>query len=202
MSSEGNAWSNLPGRLIVISGPSGSGKSTLVRRLLERPELGLQVSVSSTTRAPRSGEVADRDYSFLTREEFETIRGGMLESAEVHGHFYGTPSEPVRRSMAEGRCVLLVIDVQGGVQVRRKVPGALLIFVEPPSLERLEHRLRLRGTDDDASIARRLANARRELEAAKDYDVHVINDELDRAVDELASILLRTGCGARKNDDR
>jgi guanylate kinase len=201
MSSEGNGWSELPGRLIVISGPSGAGKSTVVGRLLARPDLRLEVSVSATTRSPRSGEVADRDYVFLTREQFESLRGGMLESAEVHGHYYGTPSAPVRRSMAEGRCVVLVIDVQGGFQVRRTVPGALLIFVEPPSLESLEKRLRSRGTDDDATIARRLANARRELDAAQSYDVHVINDELDRAVEELASILLRTGCGARKNDD-
>jgi guanylate kinase len=202
MSSEGNEWSELPGRLIVISGPSGSGKSTLVRRLLARPDLRLEVSVSATTRPPRPGEVADRDYVFLTHDRFESIRAGMLESAEVHGHFYGTPREPVRRSMAAGLCVLLVIDVQGGFQIRRKVPGALLIFVQPPSLDGLEARLRLRGTDDDATIERRLANARCELEAAKGYDVHVINDELDRAVEELASILVRTGCGARKNDDR
>jgi len=201
MSNEGNEWSHLPGRLIVISGPSGSGKSTLVGRLLARQDLRLTVSVSATTRQPRPGEQAGRDYVFLTPEQFESIRGGLLESAQVHGHFYGTPEEPVRRSMAAGTCVLLVIDVQGGFQVRRRVPGALLIFVQPPSLERLEARLRARGTDDEATIERRLAGARRELEAAACYDVHVINDELDRAVEELASILLRTGCGARKNHD-
>jgi len=201
MSSEGDEWADLPGRLIVISGPSGSGKSTLVGRLLARPELRLTVSVSVTTRQPRLGEQADRDYVFLTPEQFESIRGGLLESAQVHGHFYGTPAEPVRRSMAEGICVLLVIDVQGGFQVRRRVPGALLVFVQPPSLERLETRLRARGTDDEATIERRLAGARRELEVAAGYDVHVINDELDRAVEELASILLRTGCGTRKNHD-
>ncbi|MFI5454160.1 MAG: guanylate kinase [Isosphaerales bacterium] len=201
MSSEGDEWAELPGRLIVISGPSGSGKSTLVGRLLARPELRLTVSVSATTRQPRPGEQAGRDYVFLTPEQFESLRGGLLESAEVHGHFYGTPAEPVRRSMAEGICVLLVIDVQGGFQVRRRVPGALLVFVQPPSLERLEARLRARGTDDEATIVRRRAGARRELEVATGYDVHVINDELDRAVEELASILLRTGCGARKNHD-
>jgi len=201
MSSEGDEWAELSGRLIVISGPSGSGKSTLVARLLARPELRLTVSVSVTTRQPRPGEQADRDYVFLTPEQFESIRGGLLESAEVHGHFYGTPAEPVRRSMAEGICVLLVIDVQGGFQVRRRVPGALLIFIQPPSLDGLETRLRARGTDDEATIERRLSGARRELEVAAGYDVHVINDELDRAVEELASILLRTGCGARKNHD-
>jgi len=202
MSSEGDEWSGLPGRLIVISGPSGSGKSTLVRRLVARPDLRLVVSVSATTRQPRPGEQADRDYVFLTPEQFESIRGGLLESAQVHGHFYGTPAEAVRRSMAGGSCVLLVIDVQGGFQVRSRVPNALLIFVQPPSLEGLETRLRDRATDDEAAIARRLAAARRELELAAGYDVHVINDELDRAVDELALILSRNGCGARKNHDR
>jgi guanylate kinase len=202
MSNEGDDWSRLPGRLIVISGPSGSGKSTLVRRLLARPDLRLVVSVSVTTRQPRPGEQPERDYVFLTREQFEAVRGDLLESAEVHGHFYGTPAEPVRRSMAAGSCVLLVIDVQGGVQVRRRVPSALLVFIQPPSLQGLEARLRERATDDEAAILRRLAGARRELELATGYDVHVINDELERAVDELAAILSRSGCGARKNDDR
>jgi guanylate kinase len=202
MSSDGQDWAELPGRLIVISGPSGSGKSTLVGRLLARSDLKLSVSVSATTRPRRPGEIADRDYVFLTTERFDSIRGELLESAEVHGHSYGTPSEPVRRALAAGLCVVLVIDVQGGFEVKRKVPGALLIFVLPPSLDGLQTRLRSRGTDDEATIERRLVNARRELEAAKVYDVHVINDELDRAVDELASILSRTGCGARKDDDR
>jgi guanylate kinase len=202
MSNEGDEWTGLPGRLIVISGPSGSGKSTLVRRLLARQDLRLVVSVSATTRQPRPGEQADCDYMFLTPEQFESIRGSLLESAEVHGHFYGTPQEPVRRSMAAGSCVVLVIDVQGGFQVRRRVSNALLVFVQPPTLQGLERRLRERGTDDEAAIARRLAGARRELELAAGYDVHVINDELDRAVDELAAILSRSGCGAKKNDDR
>ena len=125
----------------------------------------------------------------------------MLESAQVHDHFYGTPAEPVRLAMADGFCVILVIDVQGGFQVRQKVPDVLLVFVQPPSLEVLESRLRARGTDDDATIERRLANARREIEMAAGYDVHVINDELDRAVDGLAAILKQHGCGSRRNHD-
>jgi guanylate kinase len=190
------------GRLVVISGPSGSGKSTLVRRLLARPELRLTVSVSATTRAPRPGEVPGRDYIFLSPEEFERIRGDLLESAEVHGHAYGTPTEPALRAIAQGLCVALVIDVQGGFQVRRKVPDALLVFIGVPSLHVLEDRLRARGTDDPAAIGRRLAAARRELELAASYDIHVINDNLDRAVEELASILVRKGCGARSTHDR
>ncbi len=195
MSSEGDRWATLPGRLVVISGPSGSGKSTLVRRLLARPELRLKVSVSVTTRSPRPGEVHERDYFFLTPEEFERKRGDLLESAQVHDHYYGTPAEPARLAMAEGLCVLLVIDVQGGFQVRQKVPDVLLVFVQPPSLEVLEARLRARGTDNEATIERRLTNARREIETAAGYDVHVINDELGPAVERLAAILKQNGCG-------
>jgi len=202
MSSEWEGdWAKLPGRLVVISGASGAGKSTLVERLLGRPELRLQVSVSATTRVPRPDEVPDRDYFFLSPEEFQRIRGDLLESALVHGHSYGTPAEPVRRAMASGICVALVIDVQGGLQVRKKVPGALLIFVHVPSLEVLENRLRARGTDDPESIARRLANARREIEMSAHYDISVVNDDLDRAVEELVSILVANGCGARVTHD-
>src|SRR5262249_34964005 len=149
------------------------------------------------------GEVTGRDYVFLTPEQFEhmRIRGDLLEYASVHGHSYGTPAEPVRRAMAQGLCVALVIDVQGGFQVREKVPDALLVFIEVPSLEILENRLRARGTDDEAAIERRLATARRELERASQYDVQVINDNLDHAVEELTSILTLNGCGARKTHD-
>ena len=149
-------WTDLPGRLIVLSGASGSGKSTLAKRLLERPDLRLQVSVSATTRPPRPGEVHGRDYFFVTPEEFERQRGRLLESAEVHGHSYGTPAEPVREALARGTDVILVIDVQGGLQVREKVPGALLVFVQVPGMDVLEQRLRARGTDDEATIRRRL----------------------------------------------
>ena len=201
MSNDRDDWADLPGRLVVLSGPSGSGKSTLAQRLLERPGLRLKVSVSATTRSPRPGEQPGRDYFFVTREQFERMRGELLESAQVHGNDYGTPADPVRRAMAEGTCVLLVIDVQGGLQVRKRVPGALLIFVQPPSLETLEARLRARGTDDEPTIERRLTGARRELELAASYDVHVINDDLERAVDDLAAILTRNGCGARNDHD-
>jgi guanylate kinase len=201
MSSDPDRWSSLPGRLVVISGPSGSGKSTLVRRVLTRTELRLAVSVSVTTRERRPGEQGDRDYRFVTRGEFEAMRGDLLESAELHGQLYGTPAEPVRKAMAQGMCVLLVIDVQGGFQVRERVPGALLVFVRPPSLADLEARLRARGTDPEAAIVGRLAEARRELELSAAYDEFVVNDELDRAVGELASILRKNGCGTRRNHD-
>jgi guanylate kinase len=201
MSNERDDWANLPGKLIVLSGPSGSGKSTLAKRLLGLPNLRLKVSISATTRSPRPAEQPGRDYLFLTKKQFAQMRDELLESAQVHGNDYGTPAEPVRRAMAAGDCVLLVIDVQGGLQVRKRVHGALLIFIQPPSPETLESRLRARGTDDEPTIERRLAGARRELELAASYDVHVINDDLDRAVDDLTAILTRTGCGARNDHD-
>ena len=154
MSSEGDGWEKLPGRLIVISGPSGSGKSTLVRRLLARPDLRLSVSISATTRQPRPGEVPGRDYVFLSPDEFERIRGDLLESAQVHDHFYGTPAEPVRRAMADGFCVILVIDVQGGFQVRQKVPQAPVGFrpaSEPRDSGKPTASTRYRRRDHDSS---------------------------------------------------
>jgi len=201
MSNESASWADLPGRLIVLSGPSGSGKSTLVQRLLALPALRLKRSISATTRSPRPGEKQGHDYFFVSKDEFERMRGDLLELAEVHGNDYGTPQQPVREAMAGGFCVLLVIDVQGGLQVRKRVPGALLVFVKPPSLSTLEARLEARGTDDDATIKRRLSGAARELELALAYDVHVINDDLDQTVIDLAAILTRNGCGVRNDHD-
>jgi guanylate kinase len=190
-------WEDLPGRLIVLSGASASGKSTLVERLLERPGLRVKVSTSATTRSPRPGETPGVSYLFQSVEEFEKglQRGDFLEWAEVHGHHYGTPAGPVRASLAAGICIILVIDVQGAMNVRRKVSNALLIFVHAPSPEVLEARLRSRATDDDATINRRLANARREIAQADRYDYQITNDDLERAVDELAAILTRNHCG-------
>ena len=190
-------WEDLPGRLIVLSGASGSGKSTLVHRLIARRGSRLQVSISATTREPRPGEVPDVNYYFRSREEFEAARDddNFLEWAEVHGHLYGTPVGPVIASLARGTCIILVIDVQGALNVREKVPNALLIFVHAPSPETLEARLRARGTDDEATILKRLANARREVALADRYDHQILNDDLDRAVDDLAAILSRHQCG-------
>nr|WP_303652437.1 guanylate kinase [Paludisphaera mucosa] len=185
----------MPGRLVVLSGASGAGKSTLVHRLLDRAGPRVRRSISATTRAPREGEVPGLDYDFVGPEEFEALRDDLLESAEVHGAWYGTPAGPVREALARGICVVLVIDVQGGFQVRRKVPNALLIFVQAPSLAALETRLRERGTDDDATIARRLANARREIEAAEGYDVQLVNDDLETCVDALVATLAGHLCG-------
>jgi guanylate kinase len=190
------SWTDLPGRLIVISGPSGSGKSTLVRRLVKRPELRVQLSVSATTRAPRPGERDGVDYIFLTREEFDAARasGEFLEWAEVHGNLYGTPAAPVRAALAAGICVALEIDVQGALQVRQRVPNAILVFIDVPSFSALEVRLRARASDDEATIERRLAGARWEIEQASHYQYRVLNAELDQAVDELVYLCVQLGC--------
>lgn len=188
-------WTALPGRLVVLSGASGSGKSTLVQRLLEKVGPGVRRSVSATTRPPRPGEIHGEDYCFVAPDAFEGLRGDLLESAQVHGFWYGTPAEPVRQALAKGICVVLVIDVQGGLQIREKVPNALLIFVQAPSAEVLETRLRDRGTDDEATIARRLNNARREIETAQSYEIHLVNDDLEACVDELAATLKTYRCG-------
>ena len=177
-------------RLFVVSGPSGVGKGTLVALLRERlTRLGL--TVSATTREPRPGEVDGVSYHFLDDAEFERRvgEGEFLEWAWVHGHRYGTLRSEVERVLAEGRSVVLEIDVQGALSVRASHPEAVLVFIEPPSPEELERRLRGRGTEDEASIERRLANARREMSYADRYDVRIVNDDLDRAVDELAHVI-------------
>lgn len=166
------------------------GKGTLVALLRERiPGLGL--TVSATTREPRAGEVDGTSYHFLSDEEFErrVQAGEFLEWAWVHGHRYGTLRSEVDALNAEGRSVVLEIDVQGGLSVRSVHPEAVLVFVEPPSMEELERRLRGRGTEDEESVARRLANAREELACAVRYDVRVVNDDLDRAVAEVAAAI-------------
>lgn len=177
-------------RLFVVSGPSGVGKGTLVALLRERlTRLGL--TVSATTREPRPGEVDGVSYHFLDDAEFERRvgEGEFLEWAWVHGHRYGTLRSEVERVLSEGRSVVLEIDVQGALSVRASHPEAVLVFIEPPSPEELERRLRGRGTEDEASIERRLANARREMSYADRYDVRIVNDDLERAVDELAHVI-------------
>jgi guanylate kinase len=190
------SWTDLPGRLFVVSGPSGSGKSTLVRRLVAHPELWVQLSVSTTTRPARPGERDGVDYFFLSRDEFEAARdrGEFLEWAQVHGNLYGTPVAPVRKALATGVCELLEIDVQGGFQVRERVPNSVLVFIDVPSFSELEDRLRARASDDEAQIERRLAGARWEIEQAARYDHRVLNAEIDQAVDDLVAVCIQHGC--------
>jgi guanylate kinase len=179
-----------PGRLFVISSPSGGGKTTLSDRVLAQDARVVR-SISATTRAPRLGEQAGVDYFFLTPEKFDrlTRQGAFLEWAEVHGHKYGTLADQVRRHQKAGRDVFLVIDVQGGLAVKRQDPRAVLIFVRPPSLQALRDRLVGRGTENPQTIRRRLHNALGELKLASQYDYQVVNQELEKATEELRAIL-------------
>jgi guanylate kinase len=195
-------WTRLPGRLFVVSGPSGCGKSTLLRRALADPSVKARLSVSATSRPPRSGEEEGVHYLFVTRGQFEASRdrGEFLEWAEVHGNLYGTPIAPVIANLEAGSCVVLEIDVQGALQVTRAVPSAETVFITVPTLEVLEARLRGRGTEDEAVIRRRLDNARRELEAINLYTHIIINDDLDRAISEMVALLVGAGCGGTDHD--
>jgi guanylate kinase len=179
------------GTLIVIAGPSGVGKGSLVKSLLARDPDGLSVSVSVTTRTPRPSEVDGRDYVFVTNDEFDTMISGdeLLEWAEVFGNRYGTPREAVERRLAEGRDVILEIDVQGAMQVRERLPGALLVFLEPPSMSELEARLRGRQTETEERLAVRLATATQEMEQRGGFDEVVVNDDLERASSQVAAII-------------
>ncbi len=181
------------GPLLILSGPSGCGKSTVTRRLLERGDLPLRQTVSVTTRPPRTGEKDSVHYHFWPRERFEreVAAGAFLEWAEVHGNYYGTLRQEVEPYRAEGVGVLLVIDVQGAALVRAASPDAVSVFLRASCWEEYERRLRLRGTEDEATILRRLENARRELAHAAEYDYEVINDDLAHAVDELHAIAAR-----------
>ncbi|MDR3358116.1 MAG: guanylate kinase [Desulfovibrio sp.] len=179
------------GIALVISAPSGTGKTTLIHRLRgEFPSFGY--SVSCTTRQPRRGEVDGRDYTFLSREEFERRRAldCFAEWAEVHGNLYGTPLAPVERMLREGLDVIFDIDVQGARQIKLSLSAAVFVFVLPPDMEKLEQRLRLRGLDDEADIECRLARARVEMAQAGWYDALVVNDRLDAAYDALRAVYL------------
>lgn len=178
------------GRLFVISGPSGAGKSTLSKMLIER-EKNLFLTVSATTRKPRTGEQDKVDYYFLSKEEFEKniTQGDFLEYALVHGNYYGTLKSEVDRNLSEGKNILLEIDVQGGVQVKEKFPETTLIFVKAPSEAELEARLRMRATDSEEVINLRLKNSIKELEFEEKYDKIVINDEIEKALEKLQKIV-------------
>lgn len=178
------------GLLIVLSAPSGCGKSTVVHALMQRRQ-NVSFSVSATTRAPREGEVDGRDYFFVTRERFDEMvaAGEFLEYAVYVSNCYGTPRGAVEKQLADGRDVILDIDVQGAFQVRSAMPDAVLVFLLPPSYEELEKRLVLRGKDAPEVIAKRLEAARAECARAPEYDFRIVNDDVERAVTELESVI-------------
>jgi guanylate kinase len=178
------------GLVLVISAPSGAGKSTLCRALLEKKP-GMFLSVSCTTRTPRSGEVNGRDYVFLSEPEFlrKADEGAFLEWARVHDHLYGTPRAPIEENLRRGMDVLLNIDPQGALAVRKAFPDSVQVFVCPPTWKELEERLRRRGQDDEATIDKRLANAKNELKYLPNYDYLVVNKDLSEAVHDLLAIL-------------
>jgi guanylate kinase len=190
--------------MLMIVAPSGAGKSSLVSALLQ-DEASLKLSLSTTTRSPRPGEVDGKDYRFVTKEEFirERDAGHFLEWAEVHGHFYGTSRPWIESQMQSGSDVMLEIDWQGAQQIRKLIPSVQWIFIFPPSIEALEERLRKRGQDDEVTIQRRLAAAHIELQHAHEADFIVLNDAFDQALIDLKQILaasrLRSGPSMARN---
>ena len=189
-----------PGQLVILSGPSGVGKSTIVRELIPRFGGKLRLSVSATTRPPRPGEIEGRDYYFLTNEEFSRRReaGEFLEYVEVfgRGHWYGTLLSEVQTSLDAGQWVILEVDIAGAEAALRHFPDAITIFITPDSDAELERRLRLRGTESEAAIQRRLEVARGEMIHANNYAHRVVNYKVDEAVAEISEILQQRGLSA------
>ncbi len=179
----------MSGLLVVLSGPSGVGKGTIVRRLLEADDVVL--SVSATTRRPRDGEVDGVHYHFVDHEQFSEMvsEEALLEWAEYAGNRYGTPASAVARAVEAGRVVLLEIEAQGADQIRERAPDALQIFLAPPDFDELERRLRDRATEDEAKIAARLDTARWELTQQPRFDAVVVNDDLERAIDQVRAVI-------------
>ncbi len=178
------------GCLIVVSGPSGAGKGTVCAAFLERNS-DVAYSVSATTRAPRPGEQEGVNYYFLSRDEFERMieHGELLEWAEVYGNYYGTPLKKIEERLSQGQDILLEIDTQGALNVQKKIPDGVYVFILPPSIEELAKRLRGRGTDSEEEVARRLSAAAGEIAVAKEYAYTIVNDTVERSVHTLSAIV-------------
>ena len=181
---------NKKGLVLVISGFSGVGKGTVVRRLMEKYK-NYALSVSVTTRAPREGEVHGREYFFISEEEFSAMEaeGRLMEWAGYVGHHYGTPRDYVVGRLEEGKDMILEIEVQGALQIKKKYPDAVLVFMAPPSIEALQERLKGRGTEDEKEVEKRLRRAVEEAEDMESYDYLLINEDLETCVEELHQIV-------------
>ena len=191
------------GLLIVVSGASGTGKGTVCKKILDdMPEVAY--SISATTRLPRPGEVDGKEYYFLSRDEFQAwiADGKFLEFADVYGNFYGTPLNKIEERLNRGEDILLEIDVQGALNVKRKCPDGIYIFLLPPSLEELKRRIEGRGTETPESLHRRLANAVAEIKIGLEYDYVIVNDSVDNAAAQIKSILAAERCKVARNLDK
>lgn len=179
------------GILIVVSGFSGAGKGTLMKKLVQEYD-NYALSISATTRAPRAGEEDGREYFFITKEAFEQkiAENGLIEYARYCENYYGTPRDYVEKQLEAGRDVILEIEIQGALKIRKQFPTALLLFVMPPNVEELKHRLTGRGTETPEVIDKRLARAAEEAEGIEEYDYIVVNDDLETCVEQLHEIIL------------
>lgn len=177
-------------KLFVISGCSGVGKGTVLKEFMARNTKDFMLSVSCTTRKPRPGEVDGVNYFFMSVEEFQDCikKDKFLEYAQFAGNYYGTKQKYINQKFAEGLNIILEIETQGALQVKKRMPEAVLIFIAPPSVEELEHRLRGRHTEDEETIKKRLDLVKVELERSKQYDYIIVNDDLERAVSEIEDI--------------
>lgn len=178
------------GVLLVLSGPSGAGKGTICHKLREKRN-DLSYSVSATTRTPRKGEVDGKDYFFITIDRFKEMIANdeMLEYAEIYGNYYGTPKPYVMNILDQGKDVVLEIDPQGALQIKKHFPDAVFVFIVPPSLDELTKRIYNRGTDSEEVIKRRLSAATSELEYASKYDYIIVNDEVEKATNKVSNII-------------
>lgn len=192
---------NKKGSLIVISGFSGAGKGTIVKRLVEK--YGYSLSVSATTRAPREGEVDGREYYFKSVSDFQNLidYNGFIEWAQYVDNYYGTPRKFVEQEMAEGRDVILEIEVQGAMNVKNQYPDAILIFVTAPDANTLRNRLAGRGTESDEVVAKRMKRATEESDSISAYDYIVVNDEIEQCVNDVNSIIVGKKCLLANNID-
>ena len=193
---------NRKGILSIVSGFSGSGKGTIMKQLLQQYPDTYALSISATTRSPRSGEAHGREYFFVSQEEFEAMirDNALLEYAQYNGNYYGTPRKMVEEQLAQGRDVILEIEVQGARQVRKAFPQAVSIFILPPSYEILCERLAGRGTESPQVVENRLAQAKRELLCAGEYDYIIVNGDVETARKQLQAVLTAAKCEKRFMD--